>query len=123
MRYKLALETIAANDDRLVAFDVGSKSELRESLFAQAPDFDFYIYYYHCAVGEYFRLYDGLKREHMTFRRTDLSTDQIERAWDGILNMASVEEKAVKKMDGRAMTPIMAARYPKIPAVLLSLTS
>lgn len=123
MQYELALKTIAANDDALIAFQAGTVAALRERLFALAPDFDFHIYYHHGHVGEYFRLYDGVEREHMTFRRTDLSTDQIERAWDGILNMASVEEKAVKKMDGRAMTPIMAARYPKIPAVLLSLTS
>lgn len=122
MRYKLALKTIAANDDRLVGFDICSKSELRERLFAQAPDFDFYIYYYHKAVGEYFRLYDGLRREHMTFRRRDLSTNQIERVWDGILKMAYVEHKAVRKMAGRSMTPELAARYPKIPAVLISMT-
>ena len=120
MQYELALKTIAANDDELIAFQAGKVAALRERLFALAPDFDFHIYYHHGHVGEYFRLYDGVKREYMTFRRTDLSASEIERAWSGIKMMAYVEDKAEQKIDCRSMTPAMKARYPKIPAELIA---
>ncbi|MGB5983243.1 MAG: hypothetical protein WBG46_13965 [Nonlabens sp.] len=121
MRYKLALKTIAANDDELVAFEAGTMAELREQLFALAPDFDFQIYYHHRPVGEYFRLYYGIQREHMTFRSTYLSVSEIERAWSGIRMMVYVEDRAEQKIASQSMTSEMKARYPKIPAELIAL--
>ena len=121
MRYELALKTIAANDDALIVFQAGTMAELRERLFALAPDFDFYIYYHHGHVEEYFRLYDGVEREHMTFSRRDLSASEIERAWSGIKMMSYVEQKADQKIACRSMTTEMKAHYPKIPAELIAL--
>lgn len=118
MTYSLALKTIAANDDRLVPFEAGNMEGLRQRLFALAPDFDFHIYYYHAPVGEYFRLYDGIDRRHMIFRRTELSREIMNRAWSGILMMAGVEARAVKRLAGRPMTSAIARHYPKIPATL-----
>lgn len=117
MAYALGLKTIAANDDRLKTFTASTMTELRANLLARAPYFDYFVYYRHAPVGRYFRLYDGLSREHLIFNRPYLSRAEGEQAWDAVLMMAHIERTAKIRLQGRNITPEIVKRYPKIETV------